>query len=642
MPTSLQGWETNDASLFAAVSSFGLSGTNAHVVLEEAPPAPAPVQATPADAPSLLALSTRTPEALRALAGRYADLLAGPDAPALADVAAAAGAGRSHFAQRAALVGTRPPDVLAALTALAEGKAHPALHSGAVPVGAPAPRVVFVCAGQGGQWPGMVAALRGDPVAAAALEGVAAAAPADLGWSLAALLADPSAPWLERIDQLQPILFAVQVALAARLKAWGIIPAAVVGHSFGEVAAAYLAGALSLPDALRVICARSRVLGRIGGQGAMAVVELAEPAVQTALKEYDGAVSVAGVNGPRSVLVSGAVGAVDALVAGWGAAGVWARRLAVGAAAHSPQLDGMLPGLGRELAGLTPQSGEVPFYSTVTGQLQDGVGLDGGYWARNLGSPVAFWGAVQALAADGHTHFVELGPHPTLASALGDGLRALGVDGQALAAMRRDQPWGETLLGAVGALYCTGTPVTWPPTGAARYVAHRLPTYPFQRERYWIDAARPAAGDEGDRLPADAHPLLGRQQALATETGKYFWTRTLSVASLPELVDHQVDGLVVLPGAAYLEMLLAAGAACNAGQSLSGVAFSQALALPADGSLEVQTVLTQHGQGATVEVLSRAPGEAGPWTRHARGIVQVAEGAPPAGLAVAELQARCA
>ena len=207
-------------------------------------------------------------------------MLADPAAPPLAALAAAAGAGRSHFVQRAAIVAATPAEAVAALNALAEGRPHPALQQGQLAPGALAPRVVFVCAGQGGQWAGMAQALLADPVAAQTLQEVAQAAPRELDWSLLELLADPQAPWLERIDQLQPILFAVQVALAARLQAWGIRPAAVVGHSFGEVAAAYLAGALTLPDALRVICARSRALAQRRGQGAMALVELSEAAAQ--------------------------------------------------------------------------------------------------------------------------------------------------------------------------------------------------------------------------------------------------------------------------------------------------------------------------------------------------------------------------
>ena len=226
--------------------------------------------------------------------------------------------------------------------------------------------------------------------------------------------------------------------------------------------------------------------------------------------------------------------------------------------------------------------------------------------------------------------------------ALEDGLRALGASGQALAPLRRDQPARDTLLAALGALYCAGVPVAWPQVAPQRQAAAALPTYPFQRERFWIDAAAPAAASEATRLPSGAHPLLGVEQALATEAGKTIWTRTLTQASLPELPDHRVDGLVVLPGAAYIEMLLAAGAARAVGATLARVTFAQLLALPPGTAREVQTVLTEQGQTATVQVLSRPVGDAGAWTRHAQGTVQPADEAQPARMSLADIQARCA
>ncbi|MCC7360974.1 MAG: SDR family NAD(P)-dependent oxidoreductase, partial [Anaerolineales bacterium] len=237
--------------------------------------------------------------------------------------------------------------------------------------------------------------------------------------------------------------------------------------------------------------------------------------------------------------------------------------------------------------------------------------------------------------------YVELGPHPTLVPALVDGLRALGVAGQALGVLRREQGVGEAVLRAVGALYGAGVAVAWP---GARAAAHALPTYPFQRQRYWIAAAAPAAPTAvgAPAVPTGAHPLLGASQELATEPGTSIWTRALTPAALPELADHQVDGLAVLPGAAYIEMLLAAGAARGVGAALTGVTFAQLLALPPDAVREMQTVLTKQGPTATVQVLSRPAGEHGPWTRHAHGTVQAADAAPPARLSLAAIQARCA
>jgi acyl transferase domain-containing protein/acyl carrier protein len=485
----------------------------------------------------------------------------------------------------------------------------------------------------------MAQALLKDPIAAATLQRVAQAAPPDLRWSLLDQLADPSGAWLERIDQLQPLLFALQLGLAARLSAWGVTPAAVIGHSFGEVAAAYLAGALTLPEAMRVICARSRMLARRRGQGTMALVELPAAEAQAAIGSRIDLVTIAAVNGPRSMVLTGDGPALDRIVAELSARGVFARRLAVDVAAHSPQLDVLLPALVHELADLQPRAAAVPFYSSMTGKLTAGEQLNGDYWARNLRAPVQFWAGLQALAADGHTLFVELGPHPTLLSALGDGLRALGVSGQALPSMRRDRPAAETLLTTLGALYCAGEPVEWRWVAAQRQAAAALPTYPFQRERYWVTPAAPTWS--ADALPAGAHPLLGLPQSLAPTIGRQLWKRTLGRASLPYLADHQVGGLAVLPGSAYVELMLAAGATSAPGATLGAVTFAHLLALPAAEARELQTVLTTGLGAAAVEVWSRPVEATAAWTRHAYGTVAPMYDAPAAAEPLAAIRARC-
>ena len=630
IPTQLTEWTSAEATRAAGVSSFGISGTNAHVVLLSAP-APDERLAPPAapDEPCLLPLSARTPEALRSLARRYATLLADPAAPALAAVAAAAGAGRSLFAHRAAIVAASSAEARAALNALAEGRAHPALQTGHVPPGAPAPRVVFVCAGQGGQWAGMAQALLADPIAAAALRAVAQAAPPDLDWSLLDLLADPQAPWMDRIDQLQPILFALQLALAARLQAWGVTPAALVGHSFGEVAAAYLAGALTLPDAMRVICARSRRLAQRRGQGTMALVELTPEAAQTALAGPAGAVTIAGVNGPRSVLLTGDPAELADVVKVFQAQDVFASLLAVDVAAHGPQLDDLLPALQAELADLQPQANARPFYSTVTGQAADGAALDAAYWARNLRAPIQFWGAVQALVADGHTHFVELSPHPTLVAALNDGLRALGVSGQATATLWRDRPARQTLLTTIGALYCAGVPIRWPQISSQRHIVAALPTYPFQNERYWLESSGPVVrSDNGHRreprLPVDWPGSRLHSPLLA---GVLFET-SLSAAKVPFINDHRIDGRIVVAGAAHVSLALSAAAAATQADAcaLTNIHFTQALILDQNEARTVQVGLVPAGDGTTtLQIYSAEHGAGSAWTLHTAGTLSKLE-----------------
>ncbi|MCC6191324.1 MAG: type I polyketide synthase, partial [Anaerolineales bacterium] len=658
IPTQTTPWPASPGARLAGVSAFGFSGTNAHVVLA-GPPAPTPAVASSADqSPYLLPVSAHTPAALRAQAERYAALLNAPAVPALADLAAAAGVGRTHFAQRAAIVAAHAAEAGAALTALAEGRPHTVLHSGQILPGHPVPRVVFICAGQGGQWAGLAPALLADPLAVTTLQQAAQVAPPDLGWSLLDVLADPAAAWLERIDQLQPILFALQIALAARLKAWGVTPAAVVGHSFGEVAAAYLAGALTLPEALRVICARSQALAQRRGQGTMAVVELSPDAAPAALHRWSGAVTVAGVNGPRSLILTGGPSALADLIQAFAAQGIFARLLAVDVAAHSPQLDPLLSALETQLAGLQPQAGALPFYSTVTGQLAAGAELNAAYWARNLRAPVQFWPALQALATAGYTHFVELSPHPTHLTAVADGLRALAVDGVALPTLRRDRPTRETLLTTLSALYCAGVTVDWTEIAPQRRAVTVLPTYPFQRERFWIDLPAGNLAPSRERPPARGRrslASLGQPVELSLPGDLHVWQQDLAPDTFDYLAHHTLDGTVVLPATTYIDWMLAAARAALGPQApdcLEEVRFEQLLALAPAGARRVQVVLQSAPPGsAAVRVYSRLfntdePRSAhAPWTLHAAATIRPATAPAEApnlpNAALADILARC-
>ncbi|HEY3057613.1 MAG TPA: type I polyketide synthase, partial [Chloroflexota bacterium] len=526
IPTQLRAWPVDEGQRrMAGVSAFGLSGTNAHIILEEAPADGDADRARPdpdlgsgvharldpdvgdgvlvrpdADAaPFVLPLSAHSPAALRALAEAYANLLARTDAPSLHDVCYTASRRRSHHDYRLAIVGASPAELVAQLAA--ESAPPPAqVFAGQ------RPRVAFVFPGQGGQWPGMAHDLLDhEPVFLDALQQCQAALQPHVSWDLLEVLR--SAEPLEAIDELQPVLFSLQVALAALWRSWGIVPDAVVGHSLGEVAAAHVAGGLSLEDAARVICRRSQLLSRLQGQGGMAVVELeVSEAEQLIANAYPNELAIAAVNGPRATVLAGDLAALDTVLAQLTAQGVFARRIQVDVAAHSPQVEPLLPELQRELAGINPRPLSIPFYSTVhqrqldlTGngpgsatvvirrsgaaELQGGE-LDASYWAANLRQRVEFSHAVQQLLSDGHTTFLELSPHPTLLPALAELVPPGG--GLVLPSLRRDQPGLRVLRESLVALYANGQPIAWDalyPSGTCV----QLPTYPWQRERFWLD-----------------------------------------------------------------------------------------------------------------------------------------------------------
>ncbi|MDC0721162.1 type I polyketide synthase [Nannocystis bainbridge] len=604
VPTAAAAWPDEGRPRFASVSAFGLSGINAHVVLAEPPPGPSPTASVDRRA-QLLVLSARSPQALQAQARAFAALLEADDAPPLAALAAAAAVRRDAHEHRLAIVGAATDALATSLRGFADGHAHADCQ---VARARPRPRsrVVFVFPGQGSQWLGMGRQLLADePVFRAALAEADVAVRRFTGWSPSQVLAgDPEAPALAAIDVVQPTLFAVSLALAALWRSWGVEPDVVVGHSMGEVAAACVAGALSLDDAAQVICERSRLMRRLGGQGAMAAVELAAADIAPALARLGGRVTVAAINGPRSTVIAGDPAAIDVLLEEWQAREVFCRRVKVEVASHSPMVDPLRDDLRRALAGIRPRAGAVPLHSTVTGARIHGAELDAAYWWRNLRDPVRFAPVIEHLLGDGHDVLLEVSPHPVvlpfLAAMAAEAHAREPGDGPALAlaSLRRDQDERAALLGGLAAMHVHGHPLAWQRLwpGPTAHVA--LPRYPWQRQRHWLPTARRRPRDGEARRE---HPLLGTRFSASIATPTQFWQAELAGDDPSWLVDHKVQGATVLPGAATLEMALAA-ADMSLGTGpwqLTEVAFSTALVLTDDAPRQVQVALTRESASIT-------------------------------------------
>ncbi|MER6205673.1 type I polyketide synthase [Streptomyces sp. NPDC001642] len=511
-------WPNVDRARRAAVSAFGISGTNAHVILEQAEPV-ADFGDLEASGPVVLPLSAHSGAGLRGQAGRLRELLGDSPDLELDLVGRALAASRvTELDHRAAVVAEDREGVLAALGALAEGGAHPDLTAGA---GAPGADPVLVFPGQGSQWPGMALELLDSSTAfREALADCDAALGEYVDWSVLDVLHErPGAPSMQRLDVVQPLLFAVMVALARTWQAAGITPAAVVGHSQGEVAAACVAGALSLSDAARIICLRSRTMQEeLSGLGAMASVAQPQEWVADRLRRWGDRLSVAAVNGPTSVVVSGEAAAVDEFLADAEEAGVRARRVKGAiAAGHSAQVELVEERVRAELAPVSPGAGEIPIVSTVTGEACDGSGMDADYWYRNMREPVRFDAAVRELLARGHRVFIEVSPHPVLLTGLQETLEDAGTSASVLGTLRRDEGGARRFATSLAAAYVAGVDVPWRDALYAETPAVfvDLPTYAFQHQRYWLDsprqsayfatpASRPAesadaSGDEGQR-----------------------------------------------------------------------------------------------------------------------------------------------
>ncbi|MEU8025840.1 type I polyketide synthase, partial [Micromonospora haikouensis] len=496
--TEPRPWPQVDRPRRAAVSSFGISGTNAHVILEQADAAPAP--GVPEDRPGLLAtpaatvwaLSARSTAALRAQAARlarYVRARAGLDPARLAWSLAAT---RSEFEHRAAVVAADPAQLLAGLDALAAGTPAGTVVTGVA--GEPGEGPVWVFPGQGAQYVSMAAGLIGTcPVFDEALAECQAEFDRWLDVDLVAVLTGADESWLTRTEVVQPALFAVGVGLARVWRHAGLTPRAVVGHSQGEIVAAHVAGALTLADAVKILALRARALAGIAGTGAMVAVDL--PAAEVAGRLPDG-LSVSVVNGPTATVVSGPPQAVADLAAAYAAEGVRARIIDIDYASHSPAVQPVADRMRADLAGVVPGDADVRILSTVTGTWIDGAALDADYWAENLRRPVLFDTAVRTAVDAGHTDFVEVSPHPVLSMSLTAILDDTGTTGRALATLRRGEDAAARLLTSLAAAHAHGLAVDLRRVLAPADALVDLPTYAFQRQRYWPErtAAATATG----------------------------------------------------------------------------------------------------------------------------------------------------
>ncbi|MFE7119656.1 SDR family NAD(P)-dependent oxidoreductase, partial [Streptomyces sp. NPDC057654] len=620
----------------AGVSSFGVSGTNAHVVLEEAP-RPAPVVPSGEDSavgPVPWPLSARSPEALRAQAAALLAALRneadGPGGGSPLDIGHSLAATRAAHGHRAVVVGTRD-DLTEGLAALAQGAPAGNVATGSA---SGAGRAVFVFPGQGSQWVGMAAQLLDtETVFASTVAECGRALAPFVDWSLEDVLrARLGAPSLERVDVVQPALFAVMVSLAAVWRSYGVEPAAVVGHSQGEIAAACVAGALSLDDAARVVALRSKALRALSGRGGMVSVALPAAEVGEWLSDWeDGQLSVAAVNGPASTVVSGDANALDELLERAETRGVRARRVPVDYASHSAHVEEIQERLAKELAPVAPLPGEVPFFSTVDAAWADPATLDAGYWYRNLRQTVRFEEATRALLAEGFRFFVEPSAHPVLAVGVQESAEAAGVEAVVLGTLRRDDGGRDRLLSSLGQAWASGLPVDFSGTypGARRV---DLPTYAFQRERFWLDVPTTSWDVASAGLGATGHPLLGAALE-AADSGELVLSGRLSLRTHPWLADHRVSGTALLPGTALLELALraAAEAGCPVVEELT---LQAPLALPEEGAVLLQVRVAEAGDDGrrALSVFARPRrDEDQPWAPYATGTLAPAPSAAPSG-----------
>jgi acyl transferase domain-containing protein len=653
VPTAATSWNRKRGQRAAGVSSFGFSGTNAHVTISDPPGQKHFSDAAAKSAPildtkpplQLLPLSGRTEQALTELARKYLQVLSEKPDLELADVCHTAGMGRAHFEYRLAVVAADRYEAKERLAAFRRGETHAHIQSGHSTKSA-VPGVVFMFTGQGSQYPGMGRELyETQPVFRRELEKCAEILRPLLAKSVLEVLfaedelnGDSRSPrLLDETQYTQPALFALEYALAAMWRSWGVEPVAVLGHSVGEYVAACVAGVFSLEDGLRLIAERGRLMATLPRGGTMAAVFADESRVATVIAAEGTEVAIACINGPANVVVSGECAAVDAVLSRLSLAGMQSRRLVVSHAFHSPLMDPILAPFQQLAATVQYSEPLVAIVSNVTGKMASpGLMTSPEYWRRHIRNPVRFADSIRALRENGRSVFLEIGPHPVLSSMAR--MTAPETEVVWAASLKREDGNWESLLDGASKLYVRGVELEWNGLHAAcRGKRIALPTYPFQRGQYWLDrrnARLPQVADKSGLRDVNAHPFLGKRLNSPVIAGTVFEIE-VGIDRAPFFNDHRIFGRLIMASPAYIGMALAgATEISNLGVSealaseVTDLVIREPLFLPEEDSFLIQLILeesTEPGMGFRVCSMEPSALAGGLWRTHVSGRVCIGD-----------------
>ena len=639
IPTRPTPWVSIDGRRLAGVSSFGASGVNAHLILEAAPSVDQTASAQEHHS-QIMSLSAKTRPALRHLAEATLSYLGKhPDVP-LEDICFTANHGRSHFNHRLALIGDSKAGFQESLRAFLDVKESENVEADSVHL--ESPQVAFLFTGHGSQYTGMGRSLYAtSPVFRQTFTEVERLLKPYLEESISSVVfsaPETESPFFEGMKYTQPALFALEYSLAQLWRSWGIEPAAVLGHSVGEYAAACIAGVMSLADAVQLVAARGRLMDELPEAGTMAVVFAEEGRISPVLERVADKVSIAVINSPENVVISGASEAVQSVLDELAGAGIRSRILDIAQASHSPMIEPILDAFGETAERVVYAEPRIDYISCLTGDLVKGrEASQASYWQHHLRQTVRFAKSIKRLAELGYQHFIEIGPHPTL---LGIGKHCLpNNSGAWLPSLRKDRPDWDMMLTSLGYLYDHGAIINWKGFYQGQPRGHAsLPTYPFQHKRYWV---RPGPSSKvaiaaGEQI----HPLLGTRVSSASTD--WIFEGCLSLQEQPFLVDHRVGGEAVLPATAFLEMALASGRVIL-GETpiLEEVIFQEYLSIPSETCHTLQVVGSPDKDGQVILRICSQDEETGQWIQHMQGRACPAAASEIPQESLSVIQARC-
>lgn len=618
----------------AGVNSFGYGGTNAHVILQQPPEQEKSSSPQSDQGPWLLALSARNEAALKELALQYSQMITDLESPNFIDICYSAAVRRTHHECRLAISFNDKAELIDQLSLFIDNQPSEQYVTAKIKNGESS-KPVFVFTGMGPQWWAMGRELiQQNELFRNTVERCDQYFKAEAGWSiLDELLANKESSKITETQIAQPANLVIQIALLALLENWDVEPSAIVGHSVGEVSAAYASGALSLKDAIKVSFHRGRIQSQAAGKGKMLAVGLSEPEATELLKDYQGKVSFAAINSRSSLTLAGDSKALEEIASILESKEVFNRFLKVEVPYHSPIMEPLKPELRSSLAGLKIKQPEIALYSTVTGERVHDACHDAEYWCNNVRNPVMFAKTMETIINDNHDVFVEIGPHPVLATSIKESMLGIGKKGHVIATLRREQAEQFNMLKVLAELYTLGSPVNWEKVfnHTANFIS--LPHYPWQKEAYWAESEEALL----DRVGTQEHPLLN----IPVTAPEAVWESAICPGMLPYLADHVVDGVQVLPGAAYVEVGLALNnkQLGNTKPGLINLKFHNALVI--SESDEPQLRVHYHQKNNGFSIYSRTRDNKKLWTLHASGTLWSGDLSDNPPVSIEKIQTRC-